>query len=102
MHDTQLRLQEEAQGLAQRLEVILHDKFQKRHVGFDSDTPIDKTLNFLQSILAVSETHTSISMITLSALMIASLTVTHTHSTPMTMFRRSWGVDHINRVSTKA
>lgn len=54
MHEQQLRLQQEAEGLAQRLEVILHDKFQHRQAGFDSDTPIDKTLNFLQAIIRVS------------------------------------------------
>ena len=54
MHEQQIRLQEEADGLAQRLEVILHDKFSHRHSGFDSDTPIDKTLNFLQGCISVS------------------------------------------------
>ena len=54
MHEQQIRLQEEAAGLAQRLEVILHDKFSHRHSGFDSDTPIDKTLNFLQGCISVS------------------------------------------------
>ena len=53
MHEQQVRLQQEADSLAQRLEVILHDKFQHRHTGFDSDTPIDKTLGFLQGVIAV-------------------------------------------------
>ncbi|DBB14759.1 TPA: hypothetical protein ACH3X3_004373 [Trebouxia sp. C0006] len=51
LHEQQLRLQEEAQSLTQRLEVILHDKFQHRKHGFDSDTPIDKTLTFLQGVI---------------------------------------------------
>ena len=54
MHEQQQRMQQEAEELAQRLEVILHDKFSHRHSGFDSDTPIDKALNFLQGCIAVS------------------------------------------------
>lgn len=54
MHKEQVRLQQEAQGLAHRLEVVLHDKFQHRHKGFDSDTPVDKTLTLLQGIVEVS------------------------------------------------
>ena len=53
MHEQQLRLQEEAQGLAQRLEVVLHDKFQHHHNSFDSDTPIDKTLTLLEGVIGV-------------------------------------------------
>ncbi len=53
LHEQQLRLQEEAHSLTQRLEVILHDKFQHRKPGFDSDTPIDKTLTFLQGVIGV-------------------------------------------------
>jgi len=51
LHEQQLLLQKEAEGLAQRLEVVLHDKFQHRHSGFDADTPIDKTLTFLQGVI---------------------------------------------------
>ncbi|KAA6425466.1 MAG: hypothetical protein FRX49_04364, partial [Trebouxia sp. A1-2] len=51
LHEQQLRLEEEAHSLTQRLEVILHDKFQHRKHNFDSDTPIDKTLTFLQGVI---------------------------------------------------
>ena len=54
MHEQQQRMQQEAADLAQRLEVVLHDKFSHRHGGFDSDTPIDKALNFLQGCISVS------------------------------------------------
>lgn len=54
LHEQHLRLQQEAEGLAERLEVVLHDKFGHRHSGFDSDTPIDKTLNFLEGIVEVT------------------------------------------------
>ena len=54
MHEQQLRLQQEAEGLAQRLEVILHDKFQSHQTEFDSDTPIDKTITFLQAVIGVN------------------------------------------------
>lgn len=53
MHEAQVQLQQEAEALAQRLDVVLHDKFQPRHKGFDSDRPIDKTLNLLQGIVEV-------------------------------------------------
>ena len=53
MHEQQVRLRQEADGLAQRLEVIMHDKFQHHHSAFDSDTPIDKTLSFLQAFIGV-------------------------------------------------
>ena len=54
MHEQQVRLQQEAECLAQRLKVILHDKFQSHHSEFDSDTPIDKTITFLQAVIGVS------------------------------------------------
>ena len=54
MHEQQLRLQQEAEGLAQRLEVILHGNFQSHQTEFDSDTPIDKTITFLQAVIAVT------------------------------------------------
>ena len=51
------QLQLEADSLAQRLEAVMHDKFQPR-AGFDADTPIDKTLNFLQSCIGVRQLST--------------------------------------------
>ena len=51
MHEQHLKLQLEAEGLAERLEVVLHDKFQQRHKAFDADTPIDKALSLLQGIV---------------------------------------------------
>ncbi len=53
MQEEQRKLQREANSLAQRLEAVLHDKFTPRS-GFDADTPIDKTLQFLQGVIAVS------------------------------------------------
>lgn len=52
MDQEKAKLQQEADSLAQRLEAVLHDKFEPR-TSFDADTPIDKTLNFLQSIIQV-------------------------------------------------
>ena len=58
MQEEQRKLQRKANSLAQRLEAVLHDKFTPRS-GFDADTPIDKTLQFLQGVIAVSlTTHT--------------------------------------------
>lgn len=46
------RLQQEAEKLAQRLQAVLKGKFLERG-SFDADTPIDKTLGYLQSIISV-------------------------------------------------
>ena len=53
MSEEKERLRQEADSLAERLEAVMHDKFNPRQ-SFDADTPIDKTLNFLQSFIAVS------------------------------------------------
>ena len=53
MDQEKAKLQQEADSLAQRLEAVLNDKFEPR-TSFDADTPIDKTLNFLQSIIQVN------------------------------------------------
>ena len=50
------KLQQEADSLAEQLEAVLHDKFATNTTGFDADTPIDKTMKFLQSIIMVSRT----------------------------------------------
>lgn len=52
MDQEKAKLQQEADSLAQRLEAVLNDKFEPR-TSFDADTPIDKTLNFLQAIISV-------------------------------------------------
>ncbi|DBA85163.1 hypothetical protein WJX79_004941 [Trebouxia sp. C0005] len=49
LEQEQRRLEQEAEGLAQRLDAVLQDKFAS--YSFDSDTPIDKTLGYLQSII---------------------------------------------------
>ena len=54
MHEQQRKLQREANSLAQRLEAVLQDKFTPR-TAFDADTPIDKTLKFLQECIGVSD-----------------------------------------------
>lgn len=54
MLDEKFRLQQESKALAQHLNALLNDKFgSKEGKGFDSDTPIDKALAFLQFIIAV-------------------------------------------------
>ena len=58
MHEQQLKLQQEAEGLAERLQSVLHDKFQQRHNPFDADAPIDKTLSLLQGIVEASPCRT--------------------------------------------
>ena len=52
MLEDKLRLQEEAEMLTQRLNAVLHDKFERK--SFDADTPIDKTLAYLQCVIRVS------------------------------------------------
>ncbi len=51
MLEDKLRLQEQADSLSQRLEAVLHDKFVRK--TFDADTPIDKTLAYLHSVIRV-------------------------------------------------
>ena len=46
------RLEKEAQSLAQQLQAVLNDKFAPQR-DFDADTPIDKTLKILQTIIGV-------------------------------------------------
>ncbi len=53
MQQERLRLELEAKALAQRLDAVMHDKFEHQSSGFDADTPIDKTLNFLHAFIAV-------------------------------------------------
>ncbi|DBA80660.1 TPA: hypothetical protein ACH3X1_007904 [Trebouxia sp. C0004] len=52
LHQDRVRLELEAQALAQRLDAVMHDKFGPQSSGFDADTPIDKTLNFLHAFIA--------------------------------------------------
>ena len=46
------QLEQKAQSLAQQLQAVLQDKFVPQ-TAFDADTPIDKTLKLLQSIIGV-------------------------------------------------
>lgn len=52
MQAKQVRLQQEAKALSERLHAVLKDRFIRR-VGFDAETPIDKTLNYLQEVIMV-------------------------------------------------
>ena len=52
LHEEQRKLEREARSLALRLDAVLKDKFTPR-TSFDADTPIDKTLKFLQEVIAV-------------------------------------------------
>lgn len=62
MLDEKFRLQMESKALAQHLNALLNDKFGPQHgKGFDSDTPIDKALAFLQFIIAVWDKLDSVS-----------------------------------------
>ncbi|DBA83083.1 TPA: hypothetical protein ACH3X2_006613 [Trebouxia sp. C0005] len=49
MLEDKLRLQEQADSLSQRLEAVLHEKYER--TTFDADTPIDKTLAYLESVI---------------------------------------------------
>lgn len=52
MQAKQARLQQEAKALSERLHAVLKDRCIRR-VGFDAETPIDKTLNYLQDVIMV-------------------------------------------------
>lgn len=53
MREEKLQLQQEAEDLAHQLQAVLNDKFARRGT-FDAETPIDKTLGYLQSVISVS------------------------------------------------
>ena len=53
MQVKQARLQQEAKILSERLHAVLKDRCVRRS-GFDAETPIDKTLNYLQGVITVS------------------------------------------------
>ena len=58
MQEEKEKLEEEALKLAQRLKDVLQEKYVPREV-FDADTPIDKTLKLLQTIIGVWWCHPS-------------------------------------------
>ena len=53
MQEEKACLQQEAEKLAQQLQAVLSEKF-VRQGTFDAETPIDKTLGYLQSVISVS------------------------------------------------
>ena len=53
MLEEKLRLQQEAGKLAEQLQAVLNDKFVRRNT-FDAETPIDKTLGYLETVISVS------------------------------------------------
>ena len=58
MLDEKFRLQQESKALSEHLNALLKEKFGlQEDKGFDSDTPIDKALTFLQFIIAVCFNH---------------------------------------------
>lgn len=52
MEQERVQLQQQAESLSRRLEQVLSDKSVPA-AAFDADTPIDKTLAFLQEIIKV-------------------------------------------------
>ena len=53
VQEEKAKLQLEAENLAQQLRQVLNDQLVHRST-FDADTPIDKTLGFLQNVICVS------------------------------------------------
>ena len=54
MQQEQDRLQHQASSLASQLHAVLQEKRHQRRLSFDAETPVDKTLNYLQSVISVS------------------------------------------------
>lgn len=54
MQQEQDRLQHQASSLADQLQAVLQEKRHWRRLSFDAETPVDKTLNYLQSVISVS------------------------------------------------
>ena len=53
MQEEQDRLQHHASNLADQLQAVMHEKRHRRRLSFDAETPVDKTLNYLQSVISV-------------------------------------------------
>ncbi|KAL0048533.1 hypothetical protein WJX82_005213 [Trebouxia sp. C0006] len=51
MQQEQDRLQHQASSLADQLQAVLQEKRHWRRLSFDAETPVDKTLNYLQSVI---------------------------------------------------
>ncbi len=56
MQEEKLQLQQEADTLTQQLQAVLSKSF-ARKITFDAETPIDKTLGYLQSVISVGSRH---------------------------------------------
>ncbi|KAL0024530.1 hypothetical protein WJX79_001991 [Trebouxia sp. C0005] len=52
MQQEQDRLQHQASSLADQLQAVLQEKRHRRRLSFDAETPVDKTLNYLQSVIS--------------------------------------------------
>ena len=57
MQQEQDRLQHQASSLADQLQAVLQEKRHRRRLSFDAETPVDKTLNYLQSVISVSNSY---------------------------------------------
>ena len=79
MLDEKFRLQQESKALAQHLNALLNDKFGQDNKGFDSDTPIDKALAFLQFIIAVRFRPTATALLHVFVMHVEGSQV-HTHA----------------------
>ena len=55
MQQEQDRPQHQASSLADQLQAVLQEKRHWRRLSFDAETPVDKTLNYLQSVISVSD-----------------------------------------------
>ncbi|KAL0037875.1 hypothetical protein WJX79_003284 [Trebouxia sp. C0005] len=56
MQEERVRLEKETLTLTQRMEVLMHDKFEHTTSNFDAETPIEKVLNVLQAFITQATT----------------------------------------------
>jgi len=57
MQEERVRLEQETLTLTERMEVLMHDKFEHTSSSFDAETPIEKVLNMLHAFITQVQFH---------------------------------------------
>jgi len=60
MQEERVRLEQETHTLTERMEVLMHDKFEHTSSSFDAETPIEKVLNMLHAFITQVHFHSII------------------------------------------
>ncbi len=57
MQEERVRLEQETHTLTQRMEALMHDKFEHTTSSFDAETPIEKVLNVMHAFITQVQFH---------------------------------------------